>query len=228
MLFPINMEAGAWMIRLNAPARVHFCAERSSQMNNAAYKLESTGVGTKEKSEVLKTEADYYNMPDDVRAELIDGEIIIMESPRATHQALLAELVYYIKEYIRKNKGNCKVLPDFDTKLSTADATIVRPDISVICDPDKITERRCEGAPDWIIEIVSPGNPRHDYLKKLELYQRVGVREYWIADPMKRAVIVYHLEDSAFDMTAYTFHDKIRVGIYDDFVIDFSAVDESI
>ena len=117
-------------------------------------------------------------------------------------------------------------MPDFDTKLDTEKDTIVRPDISVICDPDKITERRCEGTPDWIIEIVSPGNPKHDYLKKLELYQRVGVREYWIADPMKKTVIVYRMEDNAFDMTPYTFRDKIPVGIYDDFVIDFSLIDD--
>ncbi len=197
-------------------------------MENVAYRLTDYEDGSVDNENVLKTETDYYDLPDDVKAELIDGEIIIMESPRPVHQTILLKLGSLIDRQIQDRLGKCKVMLDLDTKLDTAKDTIVRPDISVICDPDKITDRRCEGSPDWIIEIVSPSNPGHDYIRKLRLYSSVGVREYWIIDPMKKAVIVYILEENSFDMTAYTFRDSIPVGIYDDFVIDFSSIDDSL
>ena len=93
---------------------------------------------------------------------------------------------------------------------------------------EKLTDRRCEGSPDWIIEIVSPGNARNDYLRKLELYQRVGVREYWIVDPMKKSVIVYVFQGEDLDMTPYCFDDKITPDIYKDLIIDFSLIDEKL
>ena len=172
----------------------------------------------------IMTEDDYYALPDDVRAELIDGRLFYMESPGLTHQTVYGELFYQISAYIKSKNGSCRIVPDFDTKLDTAEDTIVRPDISIICDPDKLTERRCEGAPDWIIEIVSPGNPKYDYLTKLELYQRTGVREYWIVDPRKKTVTVYRLDENDFDMTCYSFQDKIKAGIYDDLMIDFAVI----
>ena len=178
--------------------------------------------------ERIMTEADYYNIPDERRVELIDGHIYDMASPGVIHQTVLGELFYLISDYIRKKGGRCRVLPDLDTKLDTDEDTIVRPDISVICDPEKLTDRRCEGSPDWIIEIVSPGNARNDYLRKLELYQRVGVREYWIVDPMKKSVIVYVFQGEDLDMTPYCFADKITPDIYKDLNIDFSFIDEKL
>ena len=172
----------------------------------------------------IMTEDDYYALPDDVRAELIDGRLFYMESPNVNHQRIVGKLIILIGRYIEEHGGSCEVLPDLDTKLDTAEDTIVRPDISIICDPDKLTERRCEGAPDWIIEIVSPSNPKHDYLTKLELYQRTGVREYWIVDPRKKTVTAYRLDENDFDMTCYSFQDKIKVGIYDDLMIDFAVI----
>ena len=143
-------------------------------MRSTAVKMEE--MMGKDVAGDIKTEEDYYALPDDVRAELIDGKIYYMSSPRVIHQTILRELLVQISTYIKSKNGACRVMPDLDTKLDTANDTIVRPDISVICDPDKLTERRCEGAPDWVIEIVSPGNPRHDYLTKLDLYSRTPVR----------------------------------------------------
>ena len=80
------------------------------------------------------------------------------------------------------------------------------------------------GAPDWIIEIVSPGNSSHDYIRKLNLYTDAGVREYWIVNPIKKSIYVYYLEETKFETTAYTFQDKIKVNIYDDLWIDFSDI----
>ncbi len=186
-------------------------------------------VVRQKKDEVrIMTEADYYAISDDVKVELIDGEIYNMASPGVVHQEILWRLTALIGEYIDTKGGQCKVIPDLDTKLSTDRDTIVRPDISVVCDPDKLTEKRCEGSPDWIIEIASPGDPKHDYLTKLELYQRVGVREYWIVDPMKHSVIAYRMSEESFDTTCYTFKDNIPTGIYDDLKINFAKICEQV
>lgn len=79
--------------------------------------------------------------------------------------------------------------------------------------------------PDWIIEIVSPSDPKHDYVDKLKLYLDAGVREYWIVNPMNKSVIVYHLDAEPFAMESHTFSDTVKAGIYDDFLIDFSEID---
>ena len=93
-----------------------------------------------------------------------------------------------------------------------------------IRDSDKLTDKGCTGAPDWIIEIVSPGNSSHDYIRKLNLYADAGVREYWIVNPVEQSIFVYHLETDSFQVKYYTFRDKIKVNIYDDLWIDFQEI----
>ncbi len=171
------------------------------------------------------TEEDYYRLPENVRAELIDGQFYGMSAPSRIHQEILSGLHGTIFNHIQTKSGSCKVYPaPFAVKLFEDDKTIVEPDISVICDRDKLTDRGCTGAPDWIIEIVSPGNPAHDYVRKLNLYLDAGVREYWIVDPMQGSIHVYHLEEGQFKMASYTFQDKIKAGIYDDLHIDFKEL----
>ena len=102
-------------------------------------------------------------------------------------------------------------------------STIIQPDISVICDKNKLTDRGCCGAPDWIIDIVSPSNANHDHIRKLNLYRDAGVREYWIVDPEEQAVIIYNFEQKTFEAAEFT--DTLRAGIYDDLYIDFSKLD---
>ncbi len=170
----------------------------------------------------IYTEDDYYNLPENVRAELIEGQIYYQAAPSRIHQKILNFLNTEINIYIRSKKGSCEVYPaPFAVKLFKDRKTIVEPDISVICDKDKLTDRGCTGAPDWIIEIISPGNSGDDYIRKLNLYANAGVREYWIVDPIKKRILVYHLEESKFEMDTYTFHDKIKANIYDDLWIDF-------
>ena len=91
-------------------------------------------------------------------------------------------------------------------------------DISVICDPNRINEKGCNGAPDFIIEIVSPSSQRMDYLTKLFKYRTAGVREYWIVNPMKQTIQTYFFGDVE-DSNQYSFDDEISVGIYDDLKI---------
>lgn len=112
----------------------------------------------------------------------------------------------------------------FAVKLFNDRKNIVEPDISVICDLHKLTDKGCTGAPDWIVEIVSPGNPGHDYIKKLNLYADAGVREYWIVNPQNQTVFVYFFEKTAFKAQPYTFNDKIEANIYDDFYIDLQGM----
>ena len=177
---------------------------------------------------VIYTEEDYYSLPEDVREELIDGRFYLQAAPSRMHQKILSFLHVQIANYMNSKDGPCEVYPaPFAVKLfEESDRTVVEPDISVICDPGKLTDRGCTGAPDWIIEIVSPGNPGHDYVRKLNLYTDAGVREYWIVNPMDRSVYVYLLEkEDKFRTTAYTFRDKIKVGIYEDLWIDFRELE---
>ncbi len=175
----------------------------------------------------IYTEDDYYNIPEDMRAELIEGDLVYnMAAPGKIHQFILMEVSTVINNYIKSKGGKCRVVPaPFAVKLSKDRNTIVEPDISVICDPDKFTDRGCTGAPDWIIEIVSPSNSSHDYVTKLNLYLETGVREYWIVDPDKQKVFVYNLENDKFNVEIYTFKDTVKVNIYEDLEIDFSSLD---
>ncbi len=172
------------------------------------------------------TEEDYYNLPENIRAELIDGHFYEMSAPSRLHQEVLNSINNIIYNYIHDHKGNCKVYPaPFAVRLFADDhRTIVEPDISVICNPDKLTDRGCTGAPDWIIEITSPSTASHDHIRKLNLYADAGVREYWIVDPVKRFIYVYFLEETRFETTAYTFQDSIKVNIYQDLYIDFKEI----
>lgn len=166
---------------------------------------------------------DIYALPDGQRAELIDGLIYDMAPPSTKHQRLLNYINTEINLYIRKKSGECEVFPaPFAVFLNKDHANYVEPDISVICDKDKITDKGCKGAPDWIIEIVSPSSKRMDYYIKLFQYRSAGVLEYWIVDYEKDRITVYNFEND--EVEEYTFSDTIPVGIYDDFEIDFSEI----
>ena len=173
----------------------------------------------------IYTEEDYNNLPEDVRAELIDGQLYYMSALSRMHQEILNFLNTEINIYIRLKKGSCKVYPaPFAVKLFNDRDDTVEPDISVICDPEKLTDRGCTGAPDWIVEIISPRNPAHDYVRKINLYLDASVREYWIVNPLNQKILVYCLEESGFEMDTYTFHDKVKVNIYEDLQIDFQEM----
>lgn len=166
---------------------------------------------------------DIYSLPEGCRAELIDGQIYNMAPPNRKHQTIARELFSSINSYITSNSGSCEpFFAPFAVFLNQDDLNYVEPDISVICDRSKLTDKGCSGAPDWIIEIVSPGSRRMDYFTKLFKYRTAGVREYWIVDPEKNRVLVYNFESE--DTGDYTFSDSIKAGIYDDLYIDFSNI----
>lgn len=167
---------------------------------------------------------DIYALPDGKRAELIDGQIYYMAPPNIKHQRILSFLHLEIGNYLRSKEGACEVFPaPFAVFLCADDSKYLEPDISVICDKNKLNDQGCNGAPDWIIEIVSPSSRPMDYYIKLSLYRSAGVREYWIVDPMKQTILVYDMEhDSA--PAVYSFSDSIRVNLYEDLCIDFQKL----
>lgn len=173
--------------------------------------------------EKIYTIEDIYNLPEGTRAELIDGQIYYIAPPTRRHQKILLSLSRLIADYIDKKGGSCEVdIAPFAVFLNENDKNYVEPDISVICDQNKLNDKGCVGAPDWIIEIVSPGSRRTDYFTKLFKYRTAGVREYWIVDPDKSRTMVYNFESE--DTLEYSFSDSVQSGIYPDFVIDFGEL----
>lgn len=173
--------------------------------------------------DVLRNEDSYtvddiYALPDGERAELFDGKIYYMAPPGSNHQRIVSEFDYQIRDYIKNKNGDCEVFPaPFAVFLSEDSKNYVEPDISVICDRSKITDRGCNGAPDWVVEVVSPGSRQMDYYKKLFKYRTAGVREYWVADPERAVTTVYSFEQDK--MEEYPFGREIPVGIYQNLTI---------
>ena len=141
-----------------------------------------------------------------------------MAPPNTRHQKIVSDLHYQIKDFIRKNKGDCEVFPaPFAVFLNRDDTNYVEPDLTIICDENKITDKGCNGAPDWVIEIVSPSSRAMDYFTKLFKYRASGVREYWIVDPIKEMVMAYRFEKET--MEQYSFGEDVPAGIYEGFSI---------
>lgn len=172
----------------------------------------------------IYTTNDIYNLPEGMRAELIDGQMYMMSPPSRRHQEISFSLSRKIADYIDSKQGICKVyLGPFAVFLNTDDQNYVEPDISVICDLNKLNEKGCNGAPDWIIEVVSPGSKRMDYFTKLFKYRSAEVREYWIIDPDKNRILIYNFETG--NILEHSFSDVVKVGIFPDFEIDFKQLE---
>lgn len=164
----------------------------------------------------IYTIEDIYALPEGRRAELINGHIYNMAPPSPLHQELVQQLSRTIGNYIESKSGTCKVYPaPFAVFIKDDDTNYVEPDISVICDKSKISNRGCEGAPDFVIEIVSPSSRKMDYSLKNTLYSDANVREYWIVDPARERTTVYRYEQDAAPIII-PFDDFIKVGIYGD------------
>lgn len=173
------------------------------------------------------TLADYYALPDDRRVELIDGVIYDMSSPESIHQILITSIWKDLFNYISDRKGNClPMIAPLDVQLDRDDRTMVQPDVLVVCDRSKVVRRCVYGAPDFVVEILSPSTWEKDMYVKLGKYESAGVREYWIVDPKKKRVLVYDFEHTDFP-ALYTFTDQIPVGIFDgECKVDFASIYE--
>ena len=180
----------------------------------------------------LFTLADCLTWDEDERIEIINGEAFMMATPSRMHQKISMELSRQLANYLEGKP--CEVYPSpFGVRLfeQAGDSpenvdTLVEPDISVVCDRNKLDDHGCKGAPDMIIEILSPSSLRHDRLVKLNLYQRAGVREYWIVDPENRSVMVF-LPDGGGALRLYEDYgrnDVAKVNVLDGCFIELSKV----
>lgn len=176
----------------------------------------------------LITLEQYEELHEDKRVEVFDGIVYDIASPSQIHQSVSIELSNIIYNYIKRKKGSCQLFTaPFDVKLSDYPLTIVQPDIMVICDKDKLDGKRCNGAPDFIIEIVSPNNASDDYIRKLYYYKNYGVREYWIVDPKRKTITINYFENNIVSVQ-YPFNSIIKVNIYDDLFINFSEIADTL
>lgn len=177
------------------------------------------------------TLADVLTWDEQERAELIDGTAVMMAPPSRVHQEIAAALLAQLYNYLEGKR--CKVYPaPFAVRLfekagdpPEAVDTLVEPDLSVVCDMDKLDDMGCRGAPDLIIEILSPSTQRHDRLTKYNLYERAGVREYWIVDPESKTVQVSVLDGGRYRVReVYTAGDIAKVNVLDGCFIELARV----
>ncbi len=149
------------------------------------------------------TYADYLSWPEDIRYELVDGVAYAMTGPNRRHQEIVGNLFVQLANALDGHRCRVYIAP-FDVRLPKADEmdalvdTVVQPDLSVFCDRAKLDDKGARGAPDWVIEVLSPATAGHDQIVKRRVYERSGVREYWLVHPIDRIVTVYWLTDDAY------------------------------
>lgn len=178
------------------------------------------------------TFADYLTWDENDRYEIIYGDAVMMSPPLRIHQKVSAEIFKQISSFLEDKPCEVYYAP-FGVRLFEQDGdspddvdTVVEPDISVVCDHSKLDDYGCKGAPDMVIEILSPSTLRHDRIVKLDLYQRAGVREYWIADPQNRSIEVYLRDenDRLKPQEVYTAKDTAKVTVLDGCTVELDKV----
>lgn len=168
---------------------------------------------------------DYYALPDDRRAELIDGKFYDMSGPSFRHQGIIGEVFYQMKTCLKKSGKKCRVfVAPCDVQLDQNAYTMVQPDLQVICDDKDLHRYVYFGAPDFVMEVLSKSTRSHDLITKLYKYKNAGVREYWIVDPESEQVMVYVFEKNDLPII-YPHNGKIPVYISGGgCVIDFEEI----
>lgn len=171
------------------------------------------------------TVKDVLALPEGQRAELFDGEMMARTFSTSTHQGIIGCLFTEIAVYLRAKEEHCRIMMSpFAVFLKDDGRNYLEPDITVVCDERRLDEEGCHGAPDWVIEVVSPTSRALDYGKKLGAYIDAGVREYWIVDAEKKVIVTYYLEHPDLPVIHH-FGDIIKPGIYNDLTIDTSKLE---
>ena len=173
------------------------------------------------------TLADYYALPDDQRAELIDGVLYDMGSPSSPHQLIGGQIYAQLLAHVQSKGGNClPLMSPIDVQLDRDDRTMVEPDVVILCDRSRLTRRCILGAPDFVVEVLSHSTRKKDMTLKMHKYASAGVREYWIIEPDQRKVVVYNLAEHEIP-AIYSFREPIPVGIWDGgCTVDLSLLDD--
>ncbi|MBR1813097.1 MAG: Uma2 family endonuclease [Lachnospiraceae bacterium] len=206
-----NRMEGTGLLRESADGYPAFRSRKSEDE-----KVMVDGTGALDSLTVSgKTIQDYLALPEGMRVELIDGEFYDMAAPTIIHQRLCHLLGSMFEEYIDTNHGTCiPFVSPVDVQLDCDNKTMVQPDVFVVCDQNKLTKERVVGAPDLVVEILSPSTRYHDTVRKLLKYRKAGVREYWIVMPQQQRVLVYDFAKSDLSVE-YSFADEVPVGIWD-------------
>ncbi|MBQ9437633.1 MAG: Uma2 family endonuclease [Lachnospiraceae bacterium] len=184
-------------------------------------------MGNALRKDEFYTVEDIFELPEGERAELIDGDMYMMAPPSIRHERIGLSLYRKIAGFLDEKGGSCEA---FYSKagvfLNEDEHTYVEPDVFVVCDPKKIKEKGCYGAPDWVIEVVSPSSKSMDYLIKLWKYKYAGVREYWIVDPNLKRVLVYQFseDEERENIGIYDFTDAVPSRVCQGLAIDFSSI----
>ena len=180
-------------------------------------------TATQRENDKYYTYEDWLALADGNRYELLNGKLYMMASPSDRHQEILMEIAGQLWSFLKGKP--CRVYPSpFDVRLNKNEDTVFQPDIIVVCDKSKISGKGCEGAPDIVIEILSPSTASYDCLIKYKEYQRSGVKEYWIVDPDNKKVFVNILKDGAYELRTCMEADTIAVQTLPECVIDLSLV----
>ncbi|MEN1968547.1 Uma2 family endonuclease [Lentibacillus sp. N15] len=185
------------------------------------------------KKDRVYTYSDYLSWPENERIEIIAGKAYMQAAPSRIHQKVLSEVHRQIANYLLDK--DCEVYPaPFHVVLDPAGdheneadkEYILEPDISIICNKNKLNERGCQGSPDLIVEIISPSTARKDKMEKFNIYEQAGVKEYWIIEPEEKMISVFTLENNRrFGRPdLYGEEDKVTVSIFDDLLIDLKTV----
>lgn len=190
--------------------------ETSKIQEERAYSAQRQGSYTVE---------DYRRLPDEQRVELIDGYFYDMASPTTLHQLIAGEIYRQISNFIMNNNGEClPLISPIDVQLDCDEKTMVQPDVVILCDKDKLCKWGIFGAPEFVLEVISPSTKKKDYIKKLSKYEMAGVKEYWILDPYQQKLIVYFFESET-SPTIYGLNEPVSLGIYKgELEIDFTHI----
>ena len=185
--------------------------------------------GFKQKKQGEYTIEDYYQLPDDVRAELIDGVIYLMTAPLSEHQLAVGEIYHQLKSCAEEHDMPCiPAIAPFDVQLDKDEKSMLQPDVMIACDEELMQRRGIYGAPEFVLEVLSPSTRSKDQVIKLKKYQEAGCEEYWIVDIENRRVLVYLFKDENWP-DIYSFDDRVPVGISEGLCeIDFTKVEKEI
>lgn len=190
-------------------------------------------MGVEPRKEKRYTYADYLQWPDDTRYELIDGEVFrLAPTPLIEHQEVAGEVYCQLRNQLDGKPCRPYIAP-VDVRLPRADEadaaidTVVQPDVLVVCDPAKIDRRGVRGAPDWLLEVLSPSTAAHDQIAKRRTYERAGVREYWLVHPSDRTLTVYALDNGQYGRPdIYELKDETPIGVLPGVAIAWDALIE--
>ena len=190
-------------------------------------------MGLEPRKEKRYTYADDLQWPEDTRYELIDGEVFrLAPTPLIEHQEVAGEVYCQLRNQLDGKACRPYIAP-VDVRLpreDEADAaidTVVQPDVLVVCDPAKIDRRGVRGAPDWLLEVLSPSTAAHDQIAKRRTYERAGVREYWLVHPSDRTLTVYVLDNGQYGRPEiYELKDATPIGVLPGVAIAWDALIE--